>query len=102
MICFIPNVSGGYQARLKIENMSFLLIINLDTWFPNTKANVKKLFFIMKENDQLYALDQTIGHIIKELYDYRKTCEFLGSLQTVKKLDKNIEYLKVLNGLYGG
>ena len=102
MICFLPNVPGEYQARLKIDSMDFLLIITLDAWFPNTKANIKKLFFLMKENDQLYTLDQTIGHIIKELYDYKKTCEFLGLLQTVKKLDKNIEYLKVLNGLYGG
>ena len=45
MICFLPNVPGGYQARLKIENMSFLLIINLDAWFPNTKANVEKTLF---------------------------------------------------------
>ena len=102
MICIIPNVPGGYQVMLKIENMSFQLIINLDAWFPNTKKNIKKLFFLMKENDPLYMLDQAISYIIEELYDYRKTCELLGSLQTVKKLDKNIEYLKVLNGLYGG
>ena len=102
MICYLPAVPGGYYSRIKIENLSMLLIINISWWFPNTKANITKLFKLMYRNQERYELGDTVDLLIKDLYDYQKRCRTLGDGITIKKLDKNIDYLKVLNGLYGG
>lgn len=102
MICYLPVVSGGCISKIKVENNSMLLIINISWWFPNTKANITKLFKLMYQNQERYELGDIIDKLIIDLYEYQDTCRLVGDNLTIKKLDKNINYLKVLNGLYGG
>lgn len=102
MICFIPGVGDGYTSKIKVENNSMLLIINISWWFPNTKKNISHLCKIMYQNQDRYEFGDVIDHVIKELYGCRKTADICGRMDIVKKLDKNIEHLKVINGLYGG
>ena len=102
MISFIPGIDGGYTSKIKVENNSMLLIINITWWFPNTKKNISHLCKIMYQNQVRYEFGDVMDLIIKDLYDYRNTAAMLGSISIAKKINKNIDYLKIINGLYGG
>lgn len=100
MIAYIRNENGGYQSRIKIENNRFLLLVNTAWFFPATKKDLTYLLKQLYHNDTSipYQLDNVISAVISDLIN-----DFAYNTESEKKrILKNIEQMKVFNGLYGG
>lgn len=103
MIAFIPMQNGGYVPKIKIENSRYYLLIDVHWFFP---ANKKDLTLLLKElynNDYLdfkghYQLNTVLSNVIKELVESKE----YNTIAENKRIDRNIEQIKVFNGLYGG
>ena len=76
------------------------MIINVTWWFPDTKARVNKLLKIMYENDCDYSLGLVLSNLVISLRQFQKE-EYVNP-KMKEKLERNIDQIKVFNGLYGG
>lgn len=92
------------KPMLKIEgwNNSFTLEINVGLWFPNTKAKLKDLLKLIRdndENDRCMSVLATLNEDLKSKYtfDNRKV---KSTKMFAKMLNSNIEQVKLFAGLY--
>ena len=100
MISYIRNENGGYQSRIKIENNRYLLLVNTVWFFPANKKDLTQLLKALYINDTSipYQLDDVLSNLISDLVKDLQYC----TESEKKRIIKNIEQIKVFNGLYGG
>ena len=103
MIYYYHEARTGLP-KMKIEgwNGSFNLEINVNMWFPNTKAKVKTLLNIIKENDEDDRCASVLATLVEDL-KVRDT--FNGRVVKSSKtfcrmLNSNIEQIRIYSGLY--
>ena len=103
MIYYYHEARTGLP-KMKIEgwNNSFNLEINVNMWFPNTKAKVKTLLNIIKENDEDDRKASVLATLVEDL-KVRDT--FNGRVVKSSKtfcrmLNSNIEQVRIFAGLY--
>lgn len=99
MIAYIRNENGGYQSRIKIENNRYLLLLNTAWFFPATKKDLTHLLKELYHNDTSipYQLDDVLSAVIADLIKDLQYC----TESEKKRILRNIEQIKVFNGLYG-
>lgn len=92
------------KPQLKITTDSMNLEINVGMWFPNTKAKVKQLLTIMKENkwDCETQFAGALAGLVEDLrlsYTF-KDREVKNTKMFCKMLNSNIEQIRIFAGLY--
>ena len=92
------------KPYLKITTDSMNLEINVGMWFPNTKAKVKQLLTILKENkwDCETQFSGALAGLVEDLrlsYTF-KDREVKNTKMFCKMLNSNIEQIRVFAGLY--
>lgn len=98
MIEFIKTAAGGYPSKIKIENNVYLLLVATEWFFPAKKKDLTVLLRVLYNNDCNNSLNRVLSCIINELIADRLYC----TESECKRIEKNIDQIKVFNGLYGG
>lgn len=95
MIQYYSNSDGG---KLLIQNETFLLVINTGWFFPAKKKDLNLVLRHMYNNDITLGSDFDIilRSIILDLDASRK----YNTDYENKRIDKNIEQMRIFNGLY--
>ena len=92
------------ELRIKGYNNSFNLEVNVGMWFPNTKANVKRLLQLIKENDEDNRMDGVLATLTEDLRSSEtfkaRYKELKSSKMFCKMLNNNIEQVRLFAGLY--
>lgn len=96
MIIFLEN-----SSQIKVVSNEMLLIINVGWFFPNTKARVTKLLKILREYDTNDRLSTVLDSTYKSLLELLKLATQVDNRKLAKQLVKNIDQIKIFNGLYG-
>ena len=100
MVSYIVGGIGGYQDVVRIENNCFLLCVNICRWFPESKQKLTQLLKLIYHNDNSNETGPILDRIVKYLTDFSKQ-EYVND-RLRRRLEKNIEQIKIFNGLYGG
>jgi len=79
-----------------------LLIINVGWFFPNTKAKTTQLLNILKEYDTDDSLEIVLDNLAHSLIEHIRLCIDVDNRKLAKQLVKNLDQIKIFNGLYGG
>ena len=98
MITFIDNAS---QDQIKVDSNEMLLIINVGWFFPNTKAKVTKLLKILREYDTDDSLGTVLDSTFKSILEHLRLATMVDDRKAAQQLVKNIDQIKIFNGLYG-
>ena len=83
-----------------IRNDRFQLWINVSYWFPESKTKVNQLLKLIYLNDDRYETGQVLDKLVRHLTVLSKQESVNDRLR--RRLEKNIEQIKIFNGLYGG
>lgn len=102
MITYLKHNVDSIQDQIKIDSNEMLLIINVGWFFPNTKAKTKQLLNILKEYDTDDSLGIVLDELAHYLIDYIRHCTLLDRKKDAKQLVRNLDQVKIFNGLYGG
>ena len=99
------GISGNVEDKLisdiiYIMNDRFQLWINVRHWFPESKTKVNQLLKLIYLNDDRYETGPVLDKLVRYLTDYSKQ-DFVND-RCRRRLEKNIEQIKIFNGLYGG
>lgn len=102
MIVYLKHNVDSIQDQIKVDSNEMLLIINVGWFFPNTKAKTKQLLNILKEYDTDDSLGIVLDNLAYYLIDYIRHCTLLDRKKDAKQLVRNLDQVKIFNGLYGG
>lgn len=102
MICYLKHNLEAVQDQIKVDSNEMLLIINVGWFFPNTKAKTKHLLNILKEYDTDDSLGIVLDQLAHTLIIYIRDDIQNHFDKEAKQLVKNLDQIKIFNGLYGG
>lgn len=102
MIIYLKHNLEAVQDQIKVDSNEMLLIINVGWFFPNTKAKTKQLLNILKEYDTDDSLGIVLDNLAHSIIEHIRFCIRLDSKKDAKQLVKNLDQIKIFNGLYGG
>lgn len=102
MICYLRHNLEAVQDQIKVDSNEMLLIINVGWFFPNTKTKTKQLLNILKEYDTDDSLGIVLDNLAHSLIKHIRFCIDLDKKKDAKQLVKNLDQIKIFNGLYGG
>ena len=102
MICYLRRGFESIQDQIKVDSNEMLLIINVSWFFPNTKAKTKQLLNILKEYDTDDSLGIVLDNLAHSIIELIRICIKLDSKKDAKQLVRNLDQIKIFNGLYGG
>lgn len=102
MISYLLHTVEAIQDQIKVDSNEMLLIINVGWFFPNTKAKVKQLLKILKEYDTNDSLGIVLDRLAHTLIVFIRDDIQNHFDKEAKQLVKNLDQIKIFNGLYGG
>ena len=102
MICYLKHNVAALQDQIKVDSNEMLLIINVSWFFPNTKAKTKQLLNILKEYDTDDSLGIVLDTLAHRLIEFIRFSIEIDKKKDAKQLVKNLDQIKIFNGLYGG
>ena len=101
MIIYLKHNVDSIQDYIKVDSNEMLLIINVGWFFPNTKAKVNMLLKILREYDTNDQLGNVLDSTYKSLLQHLRLATQVDNRKLAKQLVKNIDQIKIFNGLYG-
>ena len=102
MIIYLQHNIDSYMDQIKVDSNEMLLIINVGWFFPNTKAKTKQLLNILKEYDTDDSLGFVLDNLAHSIIKYIRFSLESDQKKDAKQLVKNLDQIKIFNGLYGG
>ena len=101
MIIYLKHNLEAVQDQIKVDSNEMLLIINVSWFFPNTKAKTKQLLNILKEYDTDDSLGIVLDNLAHSIIEHIRICIKLDNKKDAKQLVRNLDQIKIFNGLYG-